>query len=82
MKVIQDSFYIVTEWDGTDEVVKVRTVGGRVVRRRADGTPFLKTGGDVLMLYRDGVCHRVTARYFGSLSPRLNGWNPAENEGR
>lgn len=67
--LVQGTKYAITEWDDSVSVVKIRSVGGRVVRRCADGSPFLVRGGDVLMQYEDGLTHRVTARYFESLKP-------------
>lgn len=70
MLITQDVRYSIKEWDDTEAFVKVRTVGGRVVRRRADGTPFICSGGDVLMQYTDGEVHRVSSKYFESLNPK------------
>lgn len=71
MHIIQNALYGITEWDGTRDYVEVQTVGGRTTRRRSEGTPFTKKGGDVLMRYSDGVTHRVSARYFASLDPAV-----------
>jgi len=70
MLVNQNVRYAITEWDGTVAFVRVRTVGGRVVRRCVDGSPFLCSGGDVLMKYQDGETHRVSSKYFEGLNPR------------
>jgi hypothetical protein len=71
MIVNQHTHYEITEWDDSKATVKVRTVGGKVVGRNpvTEEARFCK-GGEVLMQYEDGVTHRVSARYFQSLSPQ------------
>jgi hypothetical protein len=71
MPILQDTCYFITEWDGSNWPVTVRSVGADVLRRRADGSPYICAGGDVFVQYQDGLCHRVTASHFQSLSPRL-----------
>lgn len=78
MLIIQNVTYFITEWDDTRWPVVVRNIGrrARTIRRRADGSPYIRRGGDVLMRYNDGLCHRVSARHFASLSPSLAAWAP------
>jgi len=78
-KFPQNTHYFITEWDGSRALVKIRHVGrgARTYGYRNDGKPYLRSGGDVLMKYRDGVVHRVTARYFESLNPSLAALAPS-----
>jgi len=76
--LIQDVTYFITEWDDTHWPVVVRNIGrgARTIRHRADGSPYMRRGGDVLLKYSDGLVHRVSSKYFTSLNPRLAAWVP------
>ena len=52
--------YVITEWDGTEEVVEV--LEGPV--------PEMEMGSDdVRILYSNGTCHEVKRGYFNQLKP-------------
>jgi len=73
MVILQHTHYWITEWDDTRNRVLVRSVGARVLQRRANGEPHLCAGGDVVMQYDDGLTHRVSAKYFEGLKPEVAG---------
>ena len=68
MRVVQNVWYSIQEWDGTVDYVRVWSRGAKVVSRCMNGDPHLCVGGGVYMKYRDGVCHRVSSRYFESIA--------------
>jgi hypothetical protein len=54
--------YWITEWDGELSLVSVSRVDSEIEKE------------EVYMRYPDGETHRVSAKYFSSLSPRLVGF--------
>ena len=54
--------YIITEWDGTQELVSV--LEGPVPEMEMDLD-------DIRILYDDGSCHEVKRNYFNGLKPQL-----------